>query len=164
MADSILFVQIQGDGRVTEVAVPENVSGAGLRGRLRELGILTAQDLLVFIDEAEDHVLEEAAPPLVGIGHGTRVHVTRCHKIRVAVNYVNRTIEREFAPGARVRTVKRWAVHEFHLDHKDAAEHVLQVCGSTDRPSSDTPLHVLLRTGCCLCFDLVPEKRVEGEQ
>jgi hypothetical protein len=162
MSESILFVQVQGDGRVTEVAVPENVSGAALRARLREAGILTTQDLLVFIDDVEDQVREESASPLAGVRHGARVHVTRCHKINVAVNYLNKTIDREFAPGARVRAVKQWAVHEFHLDHKDAAEHVLQLCGSADRPASDTPLHVLLRNGCRLCFDLVPEKRVEG--
>jgi hypothetical protein len=162
MSECILFVQVQGDGRVVEVPVAENVSGASLHGRLREVGILVAPDLLVFVDEAEDHVPGEGDSPVSGVRHGARVHVTRCHKIRVAVNYVNKTIERDFAPGARVRSVKRWAVHEFHLDHKDAAEHVLQVCGSGDRPPSDTPLHVLLHNGCALCFDLVPEKRVEG--
>jgi hypothetical protein len=161
MSDCIVFVQIQGDGRVTEVGIPENVSGVSLRGRLREVGVLNAEDLLVFIDEAEEQVREEAAP-LPDVRHGTRIHITRCHKIHVSVNYVNKTIERDFAPGARVRAVKRWAVHELHLDHKDAAEHVLQLCGSTERPPSDTPLHVLLRNGCRLCFDLVPEKRVEG--
>jgi hypothetical protein len=58
--------------------------------------------------------------------------------------------------------VKAWAVREFHLDHKDAAEHVLQLCESAERPSGDTPLHTLLHGGCALCFNLVPEKRVEG--
>jgi len=161
MADSIVFVQIQGDGRVTEVVIPEKISATALRGRLREVGVLNTDDFLVFVDEAEEQV-REGATPLPDIRHGTRVHITRCHKIHVSVNYVNKTIEREFAPGARVRSVKRWAVHELHLDHKDAAEHVLQLCGSTERPPSDTPLHVLLRNGCRLCFDLVPEKRVEG--
>jgi hypothetical protein len=61
-----------------------------------------------------------------------------------------------------VRAVKVWSVKQFGLDHKDAAEHVLQRCGSTDRPPSDTPLHTLLEGDCALCFDLVPEKRVEG--
>lgn len=161
MSDSTVFVQIQGDGRVTEVMVPENVSGTALRRRLREVGVLNADDLLVFLDESEEQVRGEATP-LPDVRHGTRVHITRCHKIHVSVNYLNKTIEHEFAPGARLRSVKRWAVHELHLDHKDAAEHVLQLCGSAERPSSDTPLHVLLRNGCGLCFDLVPEKRVEG--
>ena len=66
-------------------------------------------------------------------------------------------------PGARVRAVKEWAVRKFKMDPKDAADHVLQVCKSTARPASDTPLHQLLHGhDCALCFDLVPEKRVEG--
>jgi hypothetical protein len=40
---------------------------------------------------------------------------------------------------------------------------VLQICNSADRPPSDTPLHQLVHGhDCSLCFDLVPEKRVEG--
>jgi hypothetical protein len=59
--------------------------------------------------------------------------------------------------------VKAWAAQTFKLSAKDAAEHVLQLCNSTDRPPSDTPLHQLVHGhGCELCFDLVPEKRVEG--
>ena len=42
-------------------------------------------------------------------------------------------------------------------------EEVLQICKSTKRPAADTPLHELVeRRACSLCFDLVPEKRVEG--
>jgi hypothetical protein len=59
--------------------------------------------------------------------------------------------------------VKEWAVHKFELNPKDAAEHVLQLCQSTDRPSTDTPLLQLVGDhACTLCFDLVPDKRVEG--
>ena len=49
------------------------------------------------------------------------------------------------------------------LNPKDAAEHVLQLCNSTKRPPSDTRLNELVqRHECAVCFDLVPEKRVEG--
>ena len=79
------------------------------------------------------------------------------------MHVLDKTTEHEFAPGARVRAVKEWAVHTFKLSAKDAAEHVLQLCQSTERPSSDTPLHQLVKGHACdLCFDLVPEKRVEG--
>src|SRR5690349_9178685 len=122
MAESILFVQIQGDARVVEVPVPENVTELSLHRRLTELGILVAPDLLVFIDEAEEHLQREADRPVTGVHHGTRVHVARCRKVRVSVHYLDKTVERDFAPGARLRSVKAWAVQEFHLDHKDAAE------------------------------------------
>src|SRR6185437_1904505 len=113
-------------------------------------------------DEAEEHLQRDADRTISGIRHGTRVHISRCRKVRVSVHYLNRTVERDFAPGVRVRSVKTWAVEEFRLDHKDAAEHVLQICEAADRPPTDTPLHVLVHGGCSLCFDLVPEKRIEG--
>jgi hypothetical protein len=51
----------------------------------------------------------------------------------------------------------------FGLSPKDAAEHVLQLCDSADHPPTDTLLHQLLSGhACALCFDPVPEKRVEG--
>ena len=89
--------------------------------------------------------------------------MTRCRRIKTTVHFLDKTAEHEFAPGARVRAVKEWAVQTFKQSPKDAAEHVLQLCHSTERPSSDTPLHQLVQGHACdLCFDLVPEKRVEG--
>ena len=100
------------------------------------------------------------------LGHvkgGSRIHVSRCKRIKTTVHFAHQTVEREFAPGIRVRAVKAWAVHELKMDPRDAAEHVLQLCGSTERPSTDTPLIQLVHGhGCEVCFDLVPDKRVEG--
>ena len=106
----------------------------------------------------------ERHEPVHGLKHGSRVHVTRCHRIKTTVHFLDKTAEHEFPPGARVRAVKEWAVHTFKLSPKDAAEHVLQLCNSTERPPSDTPLAPTRRmaTAATLCFDLVPEKRVEG--
>lgn len=95
--------------------------------------------------------------------HGSRIHLARCRRIKTTIHFMAQTIEREFAPGARVRAVKAWAAHELKISPTDAAEHVLQLCGSTDRPPGDTPLHELARGHHCeVCFDFVPEKRVEG--
>ena len=163
MSEFTLFVQVQGEARIVEIPVQENINETELHRVLSSAGVLTAPDLLVFVDEAEEHLRREGHGPVAGVQHGARVHVTRCRQIRTSVHYLDKTIERHFAPGARVRKVKAWAVSEFRLDHKDAAEHVLQVCGSSVRPATDTPLHVLVHGDCTLCFDLVPEKRVEGE-
>ena len=120
-------------------------------------------ELFVFIDEAEEPIGREGNRPVPGIKHGSRVHIAHCRRIKTTVNFVERTVQRDFSPGARVRRVKAWAVEEFKLNQKDGAEHVLQICNSTERPASDTPLHALVqRPDCALCFDLVPEKRVEG--
>lgn len=163
MPQNILFVQIQGDTRIKEVTVPENVTQAELHTALSSAGVPVSSEFFVFLDEAEEHICHEGNGSVPGIKHGGRVHVTRCHRTEATVHFLNQTIERKFPPGARVRTVKMWAVREFHIDHKDAAEHVLQICNSHERPASDTPLHTLIQGhDCSVCFDLVPEKRVEG--
>lgn len=163
MPQAILFVQVQGDTRVIEVAVAESVTASELHDALSRAGVPTASELFVFIDEAEEHTPAKGDRPVVGVKHGARVHVARCRRINATVHFLDKTIERAFPPGARVRSVKAWAARELHLDHKDAAEHVLQICNSTERPASDTPLHVLIHGhDCAICFDFVPEKRVEG--
>ena len=50
-----------------------------------------------------------------------------CPRIKTTVQYLDKGLEREFAPGTRVRAIKAWAIREFHLDEKDGAEHVLQI-------------------------------------
>jgi hypothetical protein len=158
-----LFVQIQGEARVVEVAVNENLTESELHTALFGAGVPIGSDQFVFIDESEEQISSEVKRPASGIKQGTRVHIARCRRIKTTVNYLERTIKEEFAPGTRVRSVKKWALREFGLDKKDAAEHVLQVCNSKERPASDTPLHALIQgSNCAVCFDLVPEIRVEG--
>ena len=134
-----------------------------LHEKLAILGVTVDDEAFVFIDEAEEHEQGERHEPLRRLKHGSRVHVSRCKRIATTVNFLDKSEMREFAPGARVRAVKEWAVRVFHMDPKDAAEHVLQLCNSTERPPSDTPMHQLVHGHhCALCFNLVPEKRVEG--
>jgi hypothetical protein len=154
-------------GHALPAAVEVEIAEAALMGDLLALitkaGIAVDNETAIFIDEAEmPHDLTPAAP-VAGIKHGSHVHVTKCKKIDVTVNYLDGTATHKFAPGARVRRVKAWAVDKFNLTPHDAAEHVLQMCGTTRRPASDTPLNELTDgKTCAICFDLVPEKRVEG--
>jgi hypothetical protein len=163
MSTFSLFVQEQGQPAIREVVVEEVISGRGLHEALVAIGIVLTDDTLVFLDEVEIPLDCHGEEPLGHLHHGHRVHVSRCRHIEVTVNYLEREVQRKFAPSRRLRAVKAWAVSEFGLDHKDAAEHILQVCNSEKRPPNDTPLHTLLHDHHCqLCFDLVPEKRVEG--
>jgi len=163
MPSEILFVHVEGKVDIAEVPLPELITEAEVYGALEKAGLLTGTDLLIFIDEAEECLSKESHGQAEGAKHGARVHVSRCRRLEVTVHFLNQTIERSFPPGTRVRTVKAWAANEFHVSHKDAAEHVLQICHSKERPVSDTPLHSLLHDcGCSICFDFVPEKRVEG--
>src|ERR1700737_1610 len=106
MPKSTLFVQIQGEARVIEVAVNENLTESELHTALLGTGISIGSDQFVFIDESEEQISSEEKRPASGVRQGTRVHVARCHRIKTAVNYLERTIERDFAPGTRVRSVK----------------------------------------------------------
>jgi hypothetical protein len=161
MTEEILFIQVQGNPKIIELPLPHKRTEAELHSVISTL--LTEVGLRIFIDEMENEVRRDCDVVEPRIKHGARIHVTRHERIDVTVHYLEKTVERRFGPGTRVRTVKEWAAKEFHINPKDSAEHVLQICNSKERPPSDTPLHALLRDcGAALCFDLVPEKRVEG--
>lgn len=163
MSKLVIFIQVQGRSGILESEVSETATVGELHDVLARLGVQVDAETFIFIDEAEQHQPCERHHPIGSIKHGCRVHVSRCKRIKTTVHYLERTAEHDFPPGARVRAVKEWSVHTFKLTPKDAAEHVLQICNSTKRPASDTPLHELVEAHqCALCFDLVPEKRVEG--
>lgn len=163
MTKILVFIQIHGQPGIAEADFPPSPTLGDLHDKLASLGVTLDEETFIFVDEAEEHEHGERHQPLHRLKHGSRVHVGRCRRIATTVNFLDKSEAREFAPGARVRAVKEWAVRVFHMDPKDAAEHVLQLCNSTERPSSDTPLHQLVQDHhCSLCFDLVPEKRVEG--
>jgi hypothetical protein len=163
MSKTLIFIQVQGRPGILEVELSEAATLDELHGALAAAGIQMDAETFIFIDEDEHHQHGDRHQPVDGIKHGSRIHVSRCKRIKTTVHFLDKTAEHAFPPGARVRAVKDWAAHTFKLSPKDAAEHVLQLCNSTERPPSDTPLHQLVHGHACeLCFDLVPEKRVEG--
>ena len=163
MSKIIAFIQVQGRPGIFETEVSPTATVGEIHDALEAKGIKVEAESFVFVDDAEEHLPRERHHPVHGCKRGCRIHVSRCRRIKVTVNFTHKTAEREFPPGARVRAVKEWAVRKFEMSPQDAAEHVLQLCGSTERPATDTPL-VQLTHGhsCSVCFDLVPEKRVEG--
>ncbi|MEW6449201.1 MAG: hypothetical protein AB1490_01020 [Pseudomonadota bacterium] len=163
MTPLALFVQIHGRPDLHELQLAEAATLGELHEALEKLGVKVDEETFVFIDEADEHEHGPHHQPLPRLKHGCRVHVSRCKRIETTVHYLDKTAMHAFAPGTRVRAVKAWAAQHFHIGPKDAAEHVLQLCKSTERPSSDTPLQQLVHGhDCAVCFDFVPEKRVEG--
>ncbi len=163
MSKTIIFIQAEGKPGVTEaeIAIPATVRD--LHEAFKTHGIDVDEELEAFVDEADNPVPRDAKAAVEGLKHGSRVHVTRCKKIKVTVHYMHRTIDRAFAPGTRAGAVKQWAVRELKLNPTDAGEHVLQLCNSTTQPPTDAALAELVNgRSCDVCFDLVPEKRVEG--
>lgn len=163
MSKQIVFIQVHGRPGILEAELSEAATLGELHDVLIAAAVQVDAETCIFVDEADQHQHGERHQPMHHLKHGSRIHVSRCKRIKTTVHFLEKADEHEFPPGARVRAVKEWAVHKFGLNPKDAAEHVLQICNSTKRPASDTPLHELTDgCGCGLCFDLVPEKRVEG--
>lgn len=160
MTKLIVFVQVQGTPGLTEVELDE-ATHEGLDAALAAKGLKRDEVDGIFLDEDEEPLKGEGK--IHGLKTGSRLHVSRCRKIKVTVHFLEKTADKTFGPGARVRRVKAWATRHFKLEDQDAVEHVLQLCNSTDRPKTDTPLHELTDgKTCSVCFDLVPEVRVEG--
>lgn len=118
----------------------------------------------VFSEDAEEPLALDQPLPASEHEEPLRLHVHRCRSIEVAVTFNGVTKEHRFGPGKTVSSVKKWAaIKAFGMTPADAAEHVLQLVGTTDRPEPDTHIGSLVtRPHCQLLFDLVPLKRVEG--
>ncbi|NTH81495.1 hypothetical protein G6K97_30595 [Agrobacterium rhizogenes] len=158
-----VFLQAHGRSELIEVLLGSTASVSELLEVLAAAAIEVDKDTHIFIGDSDEPLSKELAEILRDLKDGTRIHVTRCRHVAATVNYLEHSEEHRFPPGTRVRAVKEWAVRKFKIDPKDAAEHVLQLCNSTSRPSSDTTLQELTDNHTCsVCFDLVPEKRVEG--
>lgn len=163
MTTTVVFIQVQGLPGIIEAKLGAAATIGEVLAAIAAAGVAIDNETFLFVDEAEDYLRGEHHEPAHGVKHGCRIHVSRCKRIRTTVHFLDKTESREFTPGRRVRAVKAHAVEVFHLAPKDAAEHVLQLCKSSKRPTSDTPLHALTdHHTCAVCFDLVPEKRVEG--
>ena len=129
------------------------------------------ENLLVFIQDSpcavDRGVLIEELLPLTTDDETLGplcLQVTRCRKIEIVVRFNGENKQRSFPPGTIVERVRRWAAcRAFGLSPRDAAEHVLQLQGTTTWPDRD--IHVGTLTDgktCAVAFDLVPSKRVEG--
>jgi hypothetical protein len=163
MTKLAVFIQVQGKPGIAEAEIPLPTKVDDLHEALKALGIEIDDVSEIFIDEAEEAESKDRKSLIAGLKQGTRVHVTRCKKITVTVHFLDKTVDRRFAPGKRVRGVKKWAVEHFGINPTDAGEHIMQLCNTTTQPPTDTPLAEIANGHeCLICFDLVPEKRVEG--
>lgn len=164
-----LFVQSEGAREIRVVELPATAT-------VRELVELAHADGVARPDHVDGHAavyVEGRDTPLpldatlaaAGLGNDSSVHVSRCTTVRVSVHYNGGEVARAFGPGEPMHRVKAWAVGDqgFKLTAVDAAEHVLQLSGTTDRPDDDVHIGALVgATGCTVAFDLVPKVRVEG--
>lgn len=118
-------------------------------------------EFLVFVQD-EDAPLKRGKLPRPKPGQPLCLHIHRCRKITVEVSFNGEVKTVDLAPSRTVGATKTYAaVKLFGMSKHDAAEHVLQIAGSTERPDADIHLGALARR-CGVAFDLVPLVRVEG--
>lgn len=158
-----VFIQVQGTGGLIEAELPIDATHEQLKTCLSARGVELDSDTHIFLDESATPIEIERDGQVEELRQGGRLHVSSCPAVEVTVHYLEKSLEEKFPPGVRLRKVKARAVGHFDLATKDAAEHVLKLCDSGKVQASDTPLHELIdKDSCSVCFDLVPERRVEG--
>jgi hypothetical protein len=159
-----LFLQFEGHRgielvRVEDTATVRELLAAALRAGLPED---RTEGASVFAHESDLPLNPDATLKDAGVHDKHRVHVHRCKKVEVTLHFNEVKEKLHFPPSATVERVKKEFVKRIHMSPVDATEHVLQLCGSTDRPEPDTHIGSLVCGCCALCFDLVPVKRIEG--
>lgn len=160
---------------------PKKVS-AGHEERLIDVvakSSINAADALVFVGEWTEALKEEidvengkdthepvnATQMLdqLKIRNHDHVHCHKCHRIATGINYGSQTKRHQFSPATTIEVITKWAKKKLKLDDAAAAELVLQICGTTDRPRPNQHLGELVGAGSCeICFDLVPEVTPQG--
>lgn len=113
--------------------------------------------------------IEDADDPLTGdtllraVGDKGHLHVTRCKRIEVTINFAGKHKTHKFAPGATIGRVRRWAIGDdgFDLPQSQRPKHEVGVCGTG--VIADRHDHIgTLSTDCGLCLDLAPKDRFQG--
>ena len=119
----------------------------------------------VFVENADSPLDLNAKIDEAGLTSRCRVHIHRCQRVEVTVNFNASQLKGFFPPSATTDRVQKWSVGKdgFEMSPVDATEHILQVCHSSDRPDEDVHIGALEKASdCAICFDLVAKQRVEG--
>ncbi len=169
-------VLVQGEG-FTDIQVVTVESEASVSTLFETIGrkfatgnggaLIFVEDFAVPVDA--EVLFEELLPEGVNTEAGMeckplRLHIHRCRRVEVSVRFNGQTATRHFGPSTTIHRVHHWAARRaFGLSPRDAAEHVLQIQGTSTRPDRDVHIGTLVACGvCAVPFDLVPFKRVEG--
>ncbi|MFV1849127.1 MAG: hypothetical protein ACMZ66_00235 [Thalassospira sp.] len=154
-----VFVQSEAFESIEVLDLDPHVTPATLFDRCLSLvGHDTAYGL--YLEDRDD---VEGLDALAEIAAGMRLHLHRRRHLSVTVCYAGHQIQRDFRPGTTIRRVKRWAARLLSISVSDAAELMLQVEGSDQRPDEDIHIGTLTQD-CGLKFDLVPSPRINGAQ
>jgi len=170
MAALQIFVQGEGKREIRLIELPADATVGDLVEAARAQGLLLSRnggkhEVLAYAEEGETALPSGAKLESVGLGNQGSVHVSHCSRVNVMVHYNGQNRSETFGPGVPMHRVNEWAVGSkgFNLNPVDAAEHVLQLTGTSDRPDEDVHIGSLVgEGGCKVEFDLVAKVRVEG--
>lgn len=97
------------------------------------------------------------------VNDNDHIHLNRCRRVEVTVNFAGNERTRWFAPGATIQVVRRWAVgpNGFDLPEKERPKHEVGVCG-TGNIAERTDHVGTLAVECSLCLNLAPKDRFQG--
>jgi len=160
-----LFVQGEGIQDIVLIRVLQAGTVRDIVAVARGLGLTAAEGVELSLEDNDSTIDLDVLIAATAIKHRSRVHVHRCRKVAVTVAFNGGQKDETFPASATIKRVKRWAVGKkgFNLSDVDAAEHVLQLSDSSDRPDEDIHIGTLVAHPCCsVSFDLVPKVRVEG--
>ncbi len=160
-----LFLQGEGIRGITLIRVSSGGVVRDIVTAARAAGVTAAEGLELALEDEESAIDLDVPIAATPIRHRCRIHVHRCRRVAVMVAFNGVQKEEMFRSAATVKRVKRWAVGQegFDLSDVDAAEHVLQLSGSSERPDEDIHIGTLVtHPQCSVSFDLVPKVRVEG--
>jgi hypothetical protein len=126
---------------------------------VKQIGLDDASAWLEDTDEPLDptNVLTNVA------NDNDHIHLNRCHRVEVTVNFAGKEKSRKFAPGATIQAVRRWAVgpNGFDLPAKEQPKHEVGVCG-TGNIAERTDHVGTLAADCSVCLNLAPKDRFQG--
>lgn len=170
MASLQIFVQGEGAREIRVLELPAHSTVYELIEAARAQGMAASRnddghDVAVYSEDGDGPLPSNATLEVAGLGNDSSVHLSRCKKVVATVHYNGQCRSESFGPGVPMHRVKAWAVGRkgFGLDPVDAAEHALQLAGTSDRPDEDVHIGSLVgATGCGVEFDLVAKIRVEG--
>lgn len=173
MAGLQLFVQGEGKREIRVLELPAHATVRELIEAAQAQGVASLnggghggrQAVAVYAEDGDAPLPAGATLEAAGLGNHSSVHLSRCVRVAVTVHYNSRDLSETFGPGVPMHRVKEWAVGNkgFNLTPVDAAEHVLQLTGTSDRPDEDVHIGSLVGAGGCKVeFDLVAKVRVEG--
>lgn len=157
-----VFYQAEGLAAIEVIEVSPDTTVGALRELLVQKHGWTSE-VVLFAEDVDDELDAVIILSDVAGDTGAKVHAHRCRNVGVQVTFNGVTRPYDYKPSATIARIKHRAAMDFGLSEEAAAEHVLQIKGTTDQPTPGTHVGALVRhPQCSIAFDLIPKMRVQG--